>query len=72
MYQYSDKKPVVMVENIHGLNADYHGQVNDEQVPDGIGRWIWHGSSVYEGHWVKGQFTGWGREFYTNGSYYVG
>ena len=56
----------------NGWGGGYFGQVDDQGVPHGLGRWCWHGSTIYEGQWDNGKFQGVGREIYDNASFYVG
>jgi hypothetical protein len=61
-----------MDPNHNEWEGGYYGQVNEERIPNGVGRWCWHNSTIYEGQWVNGTYSGFGREIYCNGSTYVG
>ena len=63
-YQYGSKAL--------GTGGLYMGQMDQNQVPNGLGREIQHGGSIYEGQFKDGIPNGWGREFYPGGRYYVG
>ena len=51
----------------------YHGQVNEENQPHGVGRMEWRRKGgVYEGQFLNGKRQGYGRLIWYDGSYYEG
>ena len=41
-------------------------------MPNGIGRVIGKGGSIYEGQWLNSVPSGWGRWIVDDGSYFIG
>ncbi len=55
--------------------STYYGEVNENGVPHGMGRRVWHGEwegFSYEGRYKDGEFHGYGKYNYPDGGYYEG
>lgn len=50
----------------------YFGEVNEENLMDGVGQANWENNSKYIGSWKDGKMSGTGKYLYASGSYYVG
>ena len=58
--------------NFSGLQFKYSGQINKDDVYEGIGRRIFEDGDIVEGQCINGKINGYGRTFDISGGYYVG
>ena len=54
------------------LGGYYQGQVNINQQPHGLGRYVSKDGEVYEGQWEFAEENGYGRRILNTGEYYIG
>lgn len=50
----------------------YFGEVNEENLMEGVGQANWENNSKYIGSWKDGKMSGTGKYLYESGSYYEG
>lgn len=50
----------------------YFGEVNEENMMEGVGQANWDNNSKYIGSWEDGEMSGTGKYLYASGSYYEG
>ena len=70
--QFNQQNQVVEISQVEGKNADYYGQVNENQEAHGFGRFIYNNGKIEEGYFKNNVLNGYGRVIYTAGQYYEG
>jgi len=63
----SDVTSMKYADSNVGLSGNYHGQVDEHSIPDGIGSLCCHDGQLLDGKWEKGQFIGGGKGKSYNG-----
>ncbi|KAL7449741.1 hypothetical protein ACHAWC_001772 [Mediolabrus comicus] len=64
--------PVVSVATIKYSNGDYRGNIDDNGLRNGHGKYAWTDGSVYEGDWLADKMHGKGKFTWANGDVYDG
>ena len=54
----------------NGNNFDYVGQVDSQNIANGIGRTCIYGDRIIEGQVINGKLNGYARVIYNDGMYY--
>ena len=50
----------------------YIGEITNEEIPNGKGKYIFKNGEIYEGSIIEDKFEGYGKYIYENGEYYIG
>lgn len=54
------------------IGGTYEGQINFNNEPHGLGRYVTKTGEIYEGQWKFSEENGFGRRIWNSGEYYIG
>ena len=59
-------------KSVDAIGGTYEGQINFNNEPHGLGRYVTKTGEIYEGQWKFSEENGFGRRIWNSGEYYIG